>query len=260
MEIIDLNDFHRNTYIKCLEDWSDEMAESGNKKAEWYDIYKEKGLKVKLAIVDEKAVGMIQYIPVEHSFILGKNLYFVYCIWIHGYKEGIGNYQHKGMGKELILAAEEDVRSLGADGIVAWGITMPFWMKASWFKKQGYTAVDRDGMAKLMWKPFNDNAEKPKWVKQKKKPKSEPGRVTVTSFINGWCPAQNIVHERAKRACEDMGKSVIFNEINTSITDNFNECGIRDALYIERKRISNGPPLTYEKIKRKIEKQIKRVK
>ena len=39
MEIIDLNDYHNNTYIKCLEDWSDEMSEAGNKKAEWYETY-----------------------------------------------------------------------------------------------------------------------------------------------------------------------------------------------------------------------------
>ncbi len=31
MEIIDLSDYHKNTYIKCLEDWSDEMAEAGDK-------------------------------------------------------------------------------------------------------------------------------------------------------------------------------------------------------------------------------------
>ena len=173
MKIIDLTDFHKPTYIKCLEDWSDEMKEAGNKKSEWYEVYKEKGLKVKLAIENEKAVGMIQFIPIENSFVTGKNLYFIYCVWIHGYKEGNGNHQHKGMGKALLKAAEDDALQSGADGIVAWGVALPFWMRASWFKKQGYKIADKEGVARLMWKPFNEKAEKPQWIKQKKKPENQ---------------------------------------------------------------------------------------
>jgi GNAT superfamily N-acetyltransferase len=94
-------------------------------------------LKVKLA-QDEKGVigGMIQYMPVELSFAEGRDLYLVLCIWVHGHKQGIGNYQKKGLGRELLKAAEEDVRSIGAKGIATWGISLPFFMKASWFKKQ----------------------------------------------------------------------------------------------------------------------------
>jgi GNAT superfamily N-acetyltransferase len=260
VKIINLTEFHKSTYIKCLEDWSDEMNEAGNKKSEWYEIYQKKGLKVKLAIEDEKAVGMIQYIPIENSFITGRDLHFIYCIWIHGYKEGIGNYQHKGLGKALLKAAEEDTRSMGSKGIVAWGIALPFWMKASWFKKQGYSSADRDGMAKLMWKPFCEDAERPLWVQQKKKPETVSGQVTVTSFMHGWCPAQNVVHERAKRASIELGEKVVFNEINTTASETLNEWGVVDALYINSKRINTGPPPSYEKIKSLISKQIKKIK
>jgi len=259
MEIVDLKDYHQKTYFKCLEDWSEEMSEAGSRKAEWFGIYKKKGLKVKLAVEDEKAVGMIQYIPIEHSFITGKDLYFIYCLWIHGYKEGIGNHQHKGMGKALLKAAEDDARFMGSKGIVAWGIALPFWMRASWFKKQGYRSADRDGIAKLMWKPFSKNAQCPQWIKQKKKPETVSGRVTVTSFIHGWCPAQNIVHERAGKACAELGQKVVFNEINTTIAENLNEWGIVDSLYINNKKVNTGPPPSYEKIKKLIEKQIKRI-
>ncbi|MBI9099846.1 MAG: GNAT family N-acetyltransferase [Spirochaetaceae bacterium] len=252
MEIIDLDDYHKNTYFKCLEDWSEEMDEAGNKKSRWYEIYKEKGLRVKLVIENEKAVGMIQYIPIEQSFVDGKNLYFIYCLWIHSYKQGVGDHRRKGLGKALLKAAEEDARTLGANGIAAWGIALPFWMKASWFKKQGYRVADKDGMARLMWKPFTEEAEKPLWIKQKKKPELVPGKVTVTSFIHGWCPAQNIVHERAKRASEELGEPVLFREINTSEKENFHEWGITDALYINKKRVNTGPPPSYEKIKKQI--------
>ena len=139
MKVIDFTEEHGKEYFFCLEDWSEEMKEAGDHKENWYNKMKDKGLGVKLSVDDNgKVGGMIQYMPVELSFIKGKNLYFIYCIWVHGYKKGRGNFQKRGMGKALLKAAEADVKSKGAQGIAAWGIRFPFWMKASWFKKQGY--------------------------------------------------------------------------------------------------------------------------
>ena len=78
----------------------------------------DKGLGVKLALNQEdKAIGMIQYLPVEHSYAEGKNLYAILCTWVHGYKKGVGNHQKKGIGTALLKAAEEDVRERGASGM-----------------------------------------------------------------------------------------------------------------------------------------------
>ena len=145
---------------------------------------------------------MIQYIPVEESPVRGENLYFVICIWVHGYKEGRGNFRKMGMGKALIRAAEEDVRARGAGGLAVWGVSLPFWMKASWYKKQGYTPVDRDGGKVLLWKSFNESAVPPSWIKPVRRPQPEPGRVTVTALVNGSCAVGGIHYERAKRAAE----------------------------------------------------------
>ena len=77
----------------CLEDWSDEMKEAGDHKEHWYRKMKDKGLGVKIAVTeDDKVVGMIQYVPLEYSTAEGDNLYFINCIWVHGYKEGVGNF------------------------------------------------------------------------------------------------------------------------------------------------------------------------
>ena len=261
MKIIDLDEHHQPTFFACLEDWSEEMKESGNHKEIWYSKMIENGIRVKLA-VDENdvAVGMIQYIPIEHSFVEGEDLYFIFCIWVHGYKKGIGNFQKKGIGKDLLQAAEEDVREKGAKGIVAWGISFPFWMKASWFKKHGYKKVDKQDMAVLMWKSFTKDAIPPKWVKQKKSPQKIAGKVTVTSFKNGWCPAQNLTFERAKRAVAEFGSKVEFKEIDTFQNKTFEEWGITDALYIDEKLVRTGPPPSYKKIKKKIANRVKKLK
>lgn len=260
MIIEDLTAEHEKLYCVCLEDWSEDMKEAGDHKEKWYNLMKDKGLRVKLARDDSGNIGgMIQYIPIEYSFVEGKDLYFVNCIWVHGHKQGRGNFQKKGLGKALLVSAEEDVKAMGVKGIVAWGLILPFWMKASWFKKQGYKTVDRQGMQVLLWKPFTDDAIPPKWIRQKKKPGIEPGKVRVSGFINGWCPAQNIVFERAKRASVEFEGKVIFQEYDTSDRATFLEWGISDALFVDEKEVWTGPPPSYEKIKKIIEKKVKKL-
>ncbi|MEN8235062.1 MAG: GNAT family N-acetyltransferase, partial [Actinomycetota bacterium] len=165
MEIVDLSAEFEDSYFHCLEDWSAEMKEAGDHKARWYHKMRDRGLRVKLAIDDERRpIGMIQYLPIEHSIALGSDLHMILCIWVHGHKEGVGNRQGRGTGKALLAAAESDARELGAKGLAAWGIVFPFWMKARWFKKHGYRAVDRQGMRSLLWKPFTEDAVPPRWI------------------------------------------------------------------------------------------------
>jgi len=262
MEITDLTSQYYKQYFCCLEDWSDDIKEAGPHKEEWFYKMKDKGLRVKIAVDDGIACGMIQYTPAEYSGIEASDIYFINCIWVHGHKQGIGNYQKRGIGKKLLQAAEDDVRSLNRKGIAAWGVSLPFWMKASWFKKQGYKKTDKNGMAVLVWKPFNDDAIPPRWIKEKKRPgKNEnPNKVTVTSFYNGWCPAQNMIHERAKRASAEFGNRVIFNEVNTFDRDVFCEWGISDALFIDGRQVSSGPPPSYQKIYKKIKRRVNKLK
>jgi len=260
MKIIDLTPEYEKLYFLCLEDWSDEMEKSGDHKECWYNRMKDR-VRVKLAEDDDGNVGgMIQYIPIEDSFARGEDLYLVLCVWVHGYKEGRGNFQKKGMGKTLLKAAEEDVKALGAKGLVVWGVSMPFWMKASWFKKQGYEMVDKNGIMVLLWKPFTDDAQAPEWIRQNKAPEGVPGKVTVTCFINGWCPAGNLVYERAKLASADFPEKVNFVKIDTSDRATFLEWGISDALFIDRTEVNTGPPPSYKKLKKAIGKKVKKLK
>lgn len=261
MKIIDLTPEYENLYFCCLEDWSDDIKEAGNHKACWYNKMKDKGLRVKLA-QDANGVicGMIQYLPIETSFVEGKDLYFVLCIWIHGYKKGIGNFQKKGMGKTLLKAVEEDVKNIGAKGLVTWGLSLPFFMKASWFKKQGYKVVDKDGIMRLLWKPFSQEAEIPAFIKQKKKPEIKPGKVNISLFLNGWCPAQNLAYERTKRAIIEFKDKIELNEYRTDNKDVRIEWGISDAIFIDDKQVRTGPPPTYKRIRRLVEKKVRRIR
>ncbi|MHB8055258.1 MAG: GNAT family N-acetyltransferase [Candidatus Aminicenantales bacterium] len=257
MEIIDLDERYEGDYFVCLEGWSDEMKDAGNHKELWFRRMREKGLRVKIALVDGRAAGMIQYVPIEHAFAEGHDLYFIHCIWVHGYKgKGVGDQRKKGIGKALLAAAEEDARGLGAKGMAAWGVSLPVFMRASWFKKRGYRKIDKNAVSVLLWKPFTDDAVAPKWIREKKKPELIPGKVTVAAFYNGWCPAMNMIFERAKRAAAEFGERVEFQAVETADRAKFLEWGIPDALFVDGKTVRTGPPPSYEKIRKKIARRV----
>lgn len=258
IHIIDLSQETKSDYFSCMEEWSDEMKDGVCRKECWYNGMQEKGLRVKLALNDAGVVaGMIHYAPIEYSWVEGEDLYFIFCIWVHGHKKGRGDLRKRGVGTALLQAAENDARSLHTKGLVAWGIRLPFFMRSGWFKKHGYRKVDGKGVSELLWKPFTDNAFPPRWIKAKRKPDLAAGKVVVTALANGWCSGINGMIERARRASSEFGDKVIYREIDTSSRATVREWGLSDGLFVNDRNIYNGPPLSYEKIKKIIGKKVK---
>lgn len=259
VEIVDLSERFEDSYLACLEEWSPEMDDAGPHKARWYGEMRDRGLRVKLAIDNDQPIGMIQYLPIENSLALGDGLYMILCIWVHGYPQGVGNRQGRGIGKALLIAAEHDTRNLGAKGLVAWGMAIPFWMKANWFKKHGYRTVDRQGMRSLLWKPFAEDAQAPRWIEKGPKPVPIESKVAVTAFINGWCPACNIVYERAKRAAATFGDDVVFITRNTTDQESMISCGESDCVYVDGVPLQRGPPPSYDRIHKKMARRVRKL-
>lgn len=262
MNIVDLSPEHEVLFACCLEDRLPESREAGSLRSEWVRVMKERGLRAKLA-VDEKnvPVGMIQYVPSSETLLDdAPGAYFIYCVWVVRYEDDRGNHQGKGIGTALLEAAEADARSLGATGMAAWGLAIPVWMRASWFRRHGYRRADRVGIAALMWKPFSPDAAAPRFVRPRKTPEKVPGQVTVTSFVQGHCRAANVAHERARRACAEIGSPVVYRVIDTKDMTVAREWGILDTLYIDDREVSVGPPPSYDKLHRRIEKQARRLR
>ena len=61
---------------------------------------------------------------------------------------------------------------------------------------------------------------------------------------------------RAKRASLELGDHVAFHQIDTFDREQFYKWGISDALFINKKELNTGPPPSYEKIKKKISKEL----
>jgi hypothetical protein len=132
-------------------------------------------------------------------------------------------------------------------------------MKARWFKKHGYRDADRVGMRALVWKPFVDDAVAPRWIESGPKPPHIDGKVAVSAFVNGWCPANNIVYERAKRAAQAHGDDVVFESTDTTEQAAMIACGQSDCVFVDGKTLQKGPPPSYDRISKVIAKRKKRL-
>ncbi len=260
VRVIDLPPEHESLYLVCLEDWPGaDVAGAGEHKARWFDRMRDRGLRVKLALDAEGRVGgMIHSLPIEHAPAVGQGLEFILCVWVHGHARGRGNFQGRGMGTALLEAAEADARSRGVKGMAAWGLAIPVWMRASWFRRHGYRRADRRGLAALVWKPFADDAECPRWpVATGKRPEPVAGKVLVTGCVNGWCPAQNLAFERARRAAAPFGPRVEVRRVDTTDRATMLAWGECDALFVDQARVRTGPPPSEARLSAMVRRRVR---
>ena len=82
----------------------------------------------------------------------------------------------------------------------------------------------------------------------------------ITLFRTGWCPAYNLAYERTIRAAGEFGDRIRLHEYDALDRNVVKEWGITDGIYIEGKEIRTGPPPTYEKVHRKIEKRARKIR
>ncbi len=262
IRVIDLTPEHEQLYFLCLEDWpGSDLREAGEWKARWYEWAKPRGLRVKLALDAEGRVGgMIQVLPIEHAPLVGHDLDYILCTWVHGYPMGRGDFRGKGLGSALIAAAEADSRERGRKGIAAWGLALPIWMRASWYRKHGFVKADRDGLTALVWKPFTADAVAPRWLHAPaRRPDLAEGRVVVTACMNGWCPGQNLAFERARRAAAPYGDQVEVRRIDTCERAVFEAWAQSDALWVDGKQVRTGSPPSEKALAKLIRRRVERL-
>ena len=89
-------------------------------------------------------------------------------------------------------------------------------------------------------------------------PTPESGVLKVTCLTNGWCPAQNLSCERMKRVAGEHPGEVRYEEIRTDDRTALLEWGQSDALFVDDRPVAFGPPPTYKKLKKLVERRIKR--
>ena len=84
LRLIEINEETQGTFFRCLHDEIPEDPREIKLCRHWYNRHKEKGLRAKVLVRDDsEIVGLCQYIPIEHSPLIGEDLFVILCIWVH---------------------------------------------------------------------------------------------------------------------------------------------------------------------------------
>jgi GNAT superfamily N-acetyltransferase len=240
---------------------SPEIDACGQKRIAWlYKMY-EKGLRVKVAILDDKPKGFLYVVPIEVSpwGPLGKDLLVIPCLWVLNQVKG------KGVGSSLIIEAEKEALKQGRKGIVTIGYYHDFWfMPALFFEKMGYEVADRRtwnaseffGDEAILWKVFDKTVEVPRFLKSAYQFKPIPGRVVVDLFFNRFCQTSEIESQRVREVAAEFGDKVVLNEYRADEPEVLKCYQLPRGIFINGKEIGWGYEAPKEGIREAILKAL----
>ena len=121
-------------------------------KIDWLRKRYRDGLKTKLLYLEDvkRPIGFIETIPGEYAWraVSAEGTLFIHCLWTNGKK-----FQHQGLGRELLKAAEKD--AVGKSGVAVVTSDGSFMANKDLFLKNGYEVLDESGADQLLFKRLN---------------------------------------------------------------------------------------------------------
>ncbi len=217
MRLVDVDEHTEGTFLRCLHDERPDDPRVVELRRRWFDAHRKKGLRAKVLILDSGEIaGLCQYMPIEETHLVGRDMLAILCIWVHGYDHHIGNRQGSGYGRFILETIEEDARASGVAGIAAWGMDFVHWNPVSFYEHMGYERSDKEGLVVLVWKSLLANATPPKFLQRARALGADKERISVNLFLNGWCmgACQNCV--TAREAVAGLEDVVDYQEVDTS--------------------------------------------
>jgi GNAT superfamily N-acetyltransferase len=200
---------------------SKEADQCGKRRIQWFRGMYEKGLRIKVSLLDDKPVGFLYVMPIEVCpwGPLGNDLAVIPCLYVLEGAKG------KGAGSSLIAEGEKEAWRQGEKGIVTVGYYHDFWfMPARFFERCGFSAVgearevtsegEKDYLSNeaILWKVFDQSAEPPRLLKPNYRFTPVPGKVVVDLFWNAFCGTSNAEAQRVREVAEEFGDSVLLKE------------------------------------------------
>jgi predicted N-acetyltransferase YhbS len=215
---------------------SEELDDCGRTRMALIKAMMEKGLRVKVALVEGQQAGAIHLMPIEICpwACLGRDLLVIPCLWVPK------KFQGQGVGKALVESALSEAANQGTKALVTPGYYWDFWfMPAPFFEKMGFSPIRRRGEEALLWKTFDPSAEPPEFFERKYEFKPVPGKVVVDLFWH-FCLTSVMEAARVREVVGEFGDRVLLNEHSADDRDVLLCCQTPRAIFVQGKEISWG--------------------
>lgn len=244
---------------------SDEIDVSAHRRIIWLRDMHQKGLRVKVAVLDGNWVGFLHIIPIEICpwGPRGRDLLVIPCLVVSK------RASHRDVGRALIDAAEEEVRGQKRKGLVTIAYYSDFWfMPAPFFQRCGFSLVkiqkvtsegEKEYLNKeaILWKVFDPSAETPEFLEPNYQFNPIPGKVVVDLFWNTFCQTSNIEAERVRQVVAEFGDSVVFHEYCVDDPTILSRYQIPRGIFINSKEIGWGYEAPKEGIREAISQALR---
>jgi GNAT superfamily N-acetyltransferase len=240
---------------------SEEIDAGAQRRLNWLRRMHKKGLRVKVAFLDDKPSGFLYVMPIEICpwGPLGKDLLAIPCLWV------VNKVKGKGVGSSLIVEAEKEAQYQGKKGIVTIGYYHDFWfMPASFFEHLGFSVAKRKTTKPgglfadyaILWKVYNSSAEVPRFFEQNCQFKPINDKVVVDLFFNTFCQTSNIEAQRIREVVAEFGEKVVLNEYPAEDPEVLHHYQIDRGIFINGKEIGWGYEAPKEGIREAISKAL----
>lgn len=232
---------------------SDELDAHARQRLQWLKANYEKGLRVKVGLVDDSPAGFVYLIPIEICpwGPLGEDLMVLPCLWV------VKEAQNKGIGKALIASAEKETKHQRRKALTVIGFYHDFWfMPAPFFETCGFSAVQRKKDVAILWKVFDESAKPPKFLERNYKFEPVPNKVVVDLFWHSFCLTSAGEAQRVREVVAEFGDSVALNEYCADDRDILLRYQTVRAIFVNGTEIGWGYQAPREGIKEAISKAL----
>lgn len=217
-EVRDLCESNMEVYLSCGCNpndarITDEIRSAQKAKRAWAKKMLEKGLGAKIAYDTGYPAGFAEFLPIEAAPapVKGKQLLFISDIHVNDDdEEGKINYERRGIGRLLIEEIERYARDKGYKGLVTLALDGD-WMPAAFYRKVGFTVVDKVGPMHLLWKPF-DECEQPALWKGNFRPTIGKDVVHIDLIYSSQCWAMVMQSQSWRRVAAEFPRKVVIQE------------------------------------------------
>ncbi|MFO7918504.1 MAG: GNAT family N-acetyltransferase [Anaerolineae bacterium] len=221
------------THVKETEEWAASCA----RRVPWLRRQRERGLCVKVALVNGEHAGFLYVMPIETApwGPAGRALMSIQCLFVQEAMAG------QGVGRALLKAAEREAHVQERHGVVVTGFYHDFWfMPAPFFKKCGFTVAARRDNVAILWKPFSLSAEPPNFMNRNYEFVSVPDKVVIDLFWSRSCLTIDTEAQRVREVAEEFGEAVVLRPYCVDDPDVRDRYGIYRGIFIEGEEIGWG--------------------